>query len=85
MSELCCEKAKDVFGFPTMSDLNRAEQPDDVGSRGIVIIIYDDNVVKTKALISCAVTVQLIWVFVFPYAKNRFSHDIGPNLISDNR
>ena len=32
-------------------------------------------VVKTKVLISCAVTGQLICVFVFPYAKNRFSHD----------
>ena len=32
-------------------------------------------VAKTKALISCAVTVQLISVFVFAYAKKRFSHD----------
>ena len=30
---------------------------------------------KTKALISCAVTAQLICVFVFAYAKSRFSHD----------
>ena len=30
---------------------------------------------KTKALISCAVTVQLICVFVFAYAKSRFSHN----------
>ena len=30
---------------------------------------------KTKALISCAVIAQLIYVFVFPYAKSRFSHD----------
>ena len=29
---------------------------------------------KTKVLISCAVTVQLICVFVFAYAKNPFSH-----------
>ena len=29
---------------------------------------------KTKALISCAVTAQLICVFVFAYAKSRFSH-----------
>ena len=33
------------------------------------------NVAKTKALISCAVTAQLICVFVFAYAKTRFSHD----------
>ena len=28
-----------------------------------------------KALISCAVTAQLICIFVFAYAKSRFSHD----------
>ena len=32
-------------------------------------------VAKTKALISCAVTAQLICAFVFAYAKSRFSHD----------
>ena len=32
-------------------------------------------VAKTKALISCAVTAQLICVFVFAYAKIRFSHN----------
>ena len=31
--------------------------------------------VKTKALISSAATVQLICVFVFAYAKSRFSHN----------
>ena len=30
---------------------------------------------KTKALISFAVTVKLICVFVFAYTKSRFSHD----------
>ena len=30
---------------------------------------------KTKALINIAVTAKLICVFVFAYAKNRFSHD----------
>ena len=30
---------------------------------------------KTKTQISCAVTAQLICVFVFAYAKSRFSHD----------
>ena len=33
------------------------------------------HVVKTKALISCAVTAQLICVFVFASAKSRFSHN----------
>ena len=29
---------------------------------------------KTKALISCAVTAQLICIFVFAYANHWFSH-----------
>ena len=33
------------------------------------------HVAKTKALISCAVTAQLICVFVFLSAKSRFSHN----------
>ena len=33
------------------------------------------NGAKTKALISFAVTAKLICVFVFAYAKSRFSHD----------
>ena len=33
------------------------------------------RVAKTKALISFAVTAMLICVFVFAYAKSRFSHD----------
>ena len=32
-------------------------------------------VAKPKALISFAVTAKLICVFVFAYAKSRFSHD----------
>ena len=32
-------------------------------------------VAKTKALISCTVTSQLICAFVFPLAKSRFSHE----------
>ena len=32
-------------------------------------------VAKTKVLISFAVTAKLICVFVFAYAKSRFSHD----------
>ena len=42
----------------------------DYGSWGIVI-----SIAKTKALISCAVTVQRICFFVFAYAKSRFSHN----------
>ena len=34
-------------------------------------------VVKTKVLISFAVTAKLICVFVFAYAKRWFSHDVA--------
>ena len=37
---------------------------------------------KTKALISFGVTVKLICVFVFAYAKSRFSHDAARIKIS---
>ena len=37
---------------------------------------------KTKALISCMVTAQLICVFVFTYAKSRFSHDVAKQVFS---
>ena len=36
---------------------------------------------KTKALISFAVTAKLICVFVFAYAKSRFSHDAAQLVI----
>ena len=38
-------------------------------------------VARTKALISFAVTVKLICVFVFAYAKSRFSHDAALKII----
>ena len=34
-------------------------------------------VAKTQALISCAVTAQLICTFVFANVKSRFSHDVA--------
>ena len=55
-------------GCTTTEDAERLEISD-LGSRGIA---------KTKALISCAVTAQLICVFVFAYAKSRFSHNVFP-------
>ena len=42
------------------------------------------RVAKTKALISIAVTAKLICVFVFAYAKNRFSHDEAHLIVGDN-
>ena len=50
-------------------------------ARGLKFRIYKDEGLyypyrkKTMALSSCAVTAHLICVFVFAYAKNRFSHD----------
>ena len=41
------------------------------------------SVAKTKALISFAVTAKLICVFVFAYAKSRFSHDAA-HIITSN-
>ena len=38
------------------------------------------RIAKTKALISFAVTAKLICVFVFAYAKIRFSHDAAQTL-----
>ena len=40
------------------------------------------RVAKTKALISFAVTAKLICVFVFAYAKSRFSYDAAHILMS---
>ena len=38
------------------------------------------RVAKTKTLISFAVTAKLICVFVFAYAKSRFSHNEAQNI-----
>ena len=35
------------------------------------------GVVKTKGLISCMLTTQLFYAFVFAYAKSRFSHNVA--------
>ena len=32
---------------------------------------------KTKVLISCAITLQLICAFLFAYAKSRFFYDVA--------
>ena len=40
----------------------------DLASRGIVLSVC---LAKTKTLISCAVTAQLICIFVFAYAKKQ--------------
>ena len=71
---------KPVFGVPTRSHTNQAVQPYKI-TRGLKFRIYVKSrdctiyVAKTKSLISCAVTAQLICVFVFAYAKGRFYHN----------
>ena len=68
------DQARHKPNCTTTVDVKRLEISDSRSTcRGIVLsLVY---VVKTKALISCAVTTQLIWIFVFPYAKSMFSHD----------
>ena len=39
------------------------------------------RIAKTKALISCAFTAQLICVFVFAYSKSLFSHNEARNYV----
>ena len=34
-------------------------------------------VAKTKALISCTITVHVIWALVFAFAISQFSHDVA--------
>ena len=72
-------KRKPVFGFPTRPNTNWTVQPKKMdkeawnfGFRKLRdCTIY---LVKTKVLIGCAVTVQLMCVFVFAFAK-MFSHE----------
>ena len=54
--------------------------------RGLKLLIYGVEglyylCTKTKALISCAFTAQLICAFVFAYAKSRFFHDTAHILL----
>ena len=73
-----------TLGFPTRSDTNQALPPQKMAS-GLKFWILEVNyVAKTKALISCAliscaVTAQLICTFVFTFVKNSFSHDAAIN------
>ena len=63
---------KKSSGFSTSSDRNRPVQSQ---KRDCMI-----HVAKTKALVSCcAVTAQLICVFVFAQARSRFSHGVAHN------
>ena len=62
-------------GFLTSSDTIQAERPQKIarGLESIGVVLSSEK--KKNVPINCAVTVQLIRVFVFAYAKSRFSHD----------
>ena len=62
-------------GFPPWSDTNRSVHQQKM-IRGLDFLKRECTiqVAKSKALISFAVTAMLICVFVFTYAKIRFSH-----------
>ena len=60
--------------FPTRSDTNLAVQPQKM------VRDHTINVAKTKALISCAVTAQLICFYFSHMKKKRFSHDADHTL-----
>ena len=59
-------------GFPTRSNTNGTVQPQRIVRGFKFCTIY---VAKTKALVSCVATAQLICAFDFTYAKSKFSHD----------
>ena len=62
---------KTCLGFPTRSDIKWATQPRRMVS-GLKFLNYEEErlyyEVKTKAVIRCAVTTQLICAFVLAYA-----------------
>ena len=62
----------------TRSDTNWAVQPQNT-TRGLKFGIKEDEglyyIAKTKVLINCIVTGQLICAYVFAYAKSRFPND----------
>ena len=70
---------KPVFGFPIRSDTNQAVQPQKMAwnigfrkKRDCTLCVA-----KTKALISCAVTAQLICGFFFAYVKHWVSQYVA--------
>ena len=76
-------------GFPTRSDTNRAARSLKM-ARGLKfrIKVVDSRdctirMAKTKELISFVVTPKLICIFVFAYAKSRFSHNEAQLKLSD--
>ena len=73
---------KRVFGVSDQVDTQRAVQPQKI-ARGLKFRIWEVEefrVAKAKALISFEVTAKLFCVFVFAYAKSRFSNDEAQNM-----
>ena len=62
-------------GFPTRSDTKTGCTSTEDGKMLEISDAGTSYEAKTKALISFAVTAKLICVFVFAYAKSRFSHN----------
>ena len=70
---------KPVFKVSDQADTNLAVQKQKM-ARGLKFREERDCTIylaKTKTLISCVATAQLICAFVFAYAKNRFSHGVA--------
>ena len=69
--------------FPNRSDTNQDAQPQKQDSTcSLKFWIYEEGkctirVLKTKVLISFAVTTKLICAFVFAYANCWFSHEVA--------
>ena len=63
------------LGFLTRSDSDRTVYPQKMPTVLEFWMDFTMYVAKSKTVISCVVTAQLICVFVFTYVKSRFSHD----------
>ena len=72
---------KRVFRFPTRFETNQAVLQQKMASSLKFQVEGPSYVVKTKVLISCAVTEQLICAFVFAYVRSRFSHVAKYNIL----
>ena len=70
---------KPVFGFPTRSNTHAAVKPHKMARGSKFRIWVEDGLYypysENKSADQLPVTAQLICVFVFAYAKSRFSHD----------
>ena len=71
---------KNNNGFSTRSDTNRPVQSQKIEARNFGFKKKRDcsiHVAKTKLLVSCAITAQLICTFVFAYTDCWFSYAVA--------